>query len=85
MPGAARLAVPFALWAIELYPLTLGPCVRTFTGLTRERRTRALERLESHPLYPLRSAFMALKTLAFMLWAEHPEVAAATGWGVRCS
>jgi hypothetical protein len=85
LPTSVRRLFPFALWAIELYPLALGPGLRTFTSLSRARRTRTLERLEGHGLYPLRSAYLAVKVLAFLLWAEHPEVAQATGWGGRCS
>ena len=84
MPSSVRRLFPFALWAIELYPVALGPRVRTFTGLSRAARTRVLERLESHPLYPLRSAYLGVKVVAFLLWAEHPDVVRATGWGVAC-
>jgi hypothetical protein len=85
LPAGARRLFPFALWTIELYPLSLGPGLKTFTGLPRRARTRVLERLESHPLYPLRSAFIAVKVLSFLLWAEHPEVARATEWGASCT
>ena len=82
-PAQARL-FPFALWAVELYPIALGPFPKLFTQLDRRERTRCLERLEHHFLYPLRQAYIALKLFAFMFWAEHPEVARATGWSGRC-
>lgn len=90
MAPAARRLFPVALWVIELYPLALGPGLTPFSSLSPVRRTRALERLETHPLYALRSAYLGVKVLAFMLWAEVPEVAAAFGWGqaaagARCS
>jgi len=83
-PDAQRRLFPLALWAIELYPLFLGPRLRVFSQLDRRGRTRVLERLEHHFLYPLRSGYMALKLFCFMFWAEHPEVARATHWSERC-
>lgn len=79
-PVAAKRLFPLALWVIELYPLSLGPGLRPFTALDRAQRERALERLESHPLYPLRSAYLGVKVVAFLLWAEVPEVARSLGW-----
>jgi hypothetical protein len=84
-PAAQRRLFPLALWAVELYPVALGPLPRRFSSLDRSGRTRALERLERHPLYLLRSAYVALKVFAFLFWAEHPEVVRATGWGERCA
>lgn len=83
-PAAQQRLFPFALWAVELYPVTLGPYPRLFSQLDQRGRTRVLERLEHHFLYPLRSAYLALKVFAFLFWAEHPEVAHATEWGERC-
>ncbi len=83
-PPGPRFLLPFALWAIELYPLALGPGLRPFSSLSRSERTRALERLEHHVFYPLRSAYLAIKLLAFLFWAEHPKVARATHWGQGC-
>jgi hypothetical protein len=84
-PVATRKMFPLALWAVELYPVALGPLPRVFTRLDRAARTRALVRLEHHGLYPLRSAYMALKVFSFLFWAEHPEVVRATSWGERCT
>ena len=83
-PAAQRRMFPFALWAVELYPIALGPIPKLFTQLDRRERTRCLVKLEHHFLYPLRQAYIALKLFAFMLWAEHPEVARATGWAENC-
>jgi hypothetical protein len=85
LPTAQRRLFPLALWAVELYPIALGPLPRLFSWLDRPGRTRALERLEHHGLYPLRQAYIALKLFAFLFWAEHPEVVQATGWGTRSS
>jgi len=85
LPPAQRKLVPFALWAVELYPLALGPVPRTFSGLSRESRTRVLDRLEHHRVYPLRSAYYALKVLSFLLWGEGESVSRATGFGAHCS
>ncbi|MBI3723751.1 hypothetical protein HY251_07330, partial [bacterium] len=61
------------------------PLPRMFSGLSRSRRTRILEWLEHHRLYPLRSAYYALKLLAFLFWGEHEAVLRATGWGAHCT
>lgn len=83
-PAAQRRLFPFALWAVELYPIFLGPVPKLFTQLDRRQRTRCLVKLEHHFLYPLRQGYIALKLFSFMLWAEHPDVARATGWSERC-
>lgn len=84
-PPTQRRLFPLALWAVELYPIALGPLPRVFTKLDRAARTRALERLEHHTLYPLRQAYMALKLFSFLFWAEHPDVARACDWGMHCA
>jgi len=84
-PAIQRRLFPLALWAVELYPIALGPLPRIFSALDRKARTRALVRLEHHTLYPLRQAYIVLKLFSFLLWAEHPEVARATLWGERCT
>jgi hypothetical protein len=84
-PPAQRRLFPLALWAVELYPIALGPLPRVFTRLDRAARTRALERLEHHRLYPLRQGYMALKLFSFLFWAEHPDVARACECGTRCT
>ena len=84
-PAAQRRLFPLALWAVELYPIALGPLPRVFTRLDRAARTRALDRLEHHRLYPLRQGYMALKLFSFLFWAEHPTVARACEWGMRCT
>ncbi len=84
-PPAQRRLFPLALWALELYPIAVGPLPRLFSQLDRRERTRCLARLEHHFLYPLRQGYIALKLFAFMFWAEHPTVARATGWADRCA
>jgi hypothetical protein len=79
-PGA-KLAWPFMLLAIELFPLGLGPIPRPFSLLSREARTRVLERLERHRSYPLRGAFMGVKLLTLIIHAEDEQVASLSGWG----
>lgn len=83
LPVAPRRAIPLMLWAVELFPLGLGPIPKTFTLLSREERVRVLERLESHRVYPLRGAFLALKMFSFIFHCEDEALVAATGWGVE--
>jgi hypothetical protein len=85
LPPLTRRLFPFALWVVELYPLALGPRAAVFSSLSRRERTRVLVRLEHHVLYPIRSAYYAIKIFTFLIWAEHPVVARATGWGVHCT
>ncbi|HZV01649.1 MAG TPA: hypothetical protein VFF73_33370 [Planctomycetota bacterium] len=84
MPPAQRKLVPLSLWALEFYPIALGPLPRLFSSLGRRERARALFRLEHHTFYPLRQGYMALKLFSFLLWAEHPAVAPAFGYGEHC-
>ena len=80
-PPLARRAFPLMLWAVELFPLGLGPLPRRFSSLAREDRTRVLERLESHRVYPLRAAFMGLKLVSSILHCEEETIAAGLEWG----
>jgi hypothetical protein len=82
-PAAPRKLLPLMLWAIELFPLGLGPIPRPFTWLSRAERVRALERLERHRVYPLRGAYVGLKVLSFIMHCEDPAVAAVAGWGLE--
>jgi hypothetical protein len=84
LPPFQRRLLPFALWAVELYPIALGPLPRVFTQLDRRARTRVLERLEHHVLYPLRQGYAVLKLFSFLFWAEQPSVVRATGYGAHC-
>ena len=81
IPRQQKKLVPMALWAVELYPLGLGPFPRVFTSLSKVERRRVFVRLERHRIYPLRGAYAALKLLSFMFWGEDPVVARFSGWG----
>ena len=79
--GRARLILRLALFALTFVaPLFVFMPV-PLTWLSRERRVRALERMESSPLGP---AALAVKAILCMLWFEHETTRVETNTPATC-
>lgn len=62
----AAIGLRLALWLTALAPLWLYGRLRTFSGISAERRTQILERMLSHRLYIVREIAFFLKMSACM-------------------
>lgn len=77
MGGQTRLAFGLALLVVQLAPLFLIGRLSLFTNLPAPGRLSCLERLEAGPLGLL---LVLLKTMVCLLYYEHPDALAATGY-----
>jgi|SRR5690606_10799504 len=75
-----RLALRFALWVMQLAPFLLFGVFRTFTRASVELRERCLRRLEGSRLGLV---VVLLKTVLSMIYFEHPDALASTGYDAQ--
>ena len=78
-PPMMTLGLVGASWILTFSPiLTIGVPLPAFM-LPKALLEKHLNRAASHPLYPLRLALTAIKTIAGMCWGADPEVREALG------
>lgn len=75
-----KLALSFALWVMQLAPFLLFGIFRRFTGVSAEMRERCLRRLETSRLGLV---VVLLKTVLAMIYFEHPDALASTGYDAQ--
>jgi len=75
-----RLALAFALWVMQLAPLLCLGIFRRFTEASAEIRHRCLRRLE---VSWLGLSVVLLKTLLSLVYFEHPDALASTGYDAQ--
>jgi len=75
-----RLALAFALWVMQLAPLLFLGIFRTFTDASADIRHRCLSRLE---VSRLGLVMVLLKTLLSLVYFEHPDALASTGYDAQ--
>mgnify|MGYP001306813955 CR=1 FL=1 len=75
-----RLALSFALWVMQLAPFLLFGIFRKFTSASAEIRQRCLRKLEGSRLGLV---VVLLKTVLSMIYFEHPEALASTGYDAQ--
>ena len=75
----ARLTLRVALWMCGAAAALLGK-PRVFTSLGPPQRLRYVERWERSRLYPVRPAFLLLKTLCTIVYYSDPDEARAVGY-----
>lgn len=75
-----RLALAFALWVMQLAPFFLFGIFRRFTGASAEIRLRCLRKLEGSRLGLV---VVLLKTVLSMIYFEHPDALASTGYDAQ--
>lgn len=78
-PFQFAIGLRAALWLVLLCPLFIIGRPRTFLGLSREERTRVLDRLAASGVYALRELPNLLKMAACLGWGSHPAVRAHIG------
>lgn len=75
-----RLALAFALWMMQLAPLLFLGIFRKFTDASEEIRLRCLRRLE---VSRLGLVMVLLKTVLSLIYFEHPDALASTGYDAQ--
>jgi hypothetical protein len=75
-----RLALAFALWVMQLAPLLFLGIFRRFTDASAEIRLRCLRRLE---VSRLGLVMVLLKTVLSLIYFEHPDALASTGYDAQ--
>lgn len=75
-----RLALSLALWVMQLAPFLFLGVFRKFTGASVEIRQRCLRKLENSRLGLV---MVLLKTVLSMIYFEHPEALASTGYDAQ--
>lgn len=77
MGWQSRIALGFALWVVSFAPFLLWFQFRRFENLPKDRRLACLIALEQSKLGML---LVVLKTVLSMVYFEHPDALAATGY-----
>lgn len=72
-----RLALRFAFWVLQLTPLFLCGIFRRFTSVSADIRQRCVGKLEGTRLGLV---VVLLKTVLSMVYFEHPDALASTGY-----
>lgn len=73
-PLEAALGLRLTVWLVALAPIFLFRRPATIAALGPRDRERALDRLLSSPVYPVRQLTAGLKAIASLLYAQSPAI-----------